>query len=992
MKKYILILLLAAGIAAPSWSQTGSSLFQEARSAFSDKQFSRAVESFKEFISRYPSDPRVDQADYMVGVSYFYLKRFDQVVRHFSDYSSRYPGSAYGKRIHYWQGISYYAGEDYSQAIPEFSKQTEFPEELYFTQKSYQFLGYCYEKTGNDEQAIEAYDSLIALNPDNNIIAQALERQGIIYLNRKEYEKALSLFTTLTVEYRDVPQLLKDVTYYMGECYFQLDEKEQSIQKFESFLSLYAESENREKAIFRLGSLYALTDDFDSASEYMTLLNNEYPDSVYAMDSLIVLAEGYLLAGEMETAREALQKLLKSEKDPLEVQKIQYNLARTWVDEPEKSLEWYQLASKGLDPDLASESLYQSGRLYDELGEKERTILIYEKLFNRYKENTHRETVGEWMAVYYDAHTQDMALKNHLDRMLTEYPETSKKELYLYMRGNIAYRENDFNGALLYYQNILNLEGDDIALQNESRYRIGYIYTVRKEFNRAKWYFETILNQPGSDKTELAYRALLSSAICSLNLEDIEQAAGLFTALTEAEGKVYWKGDAYFYLGKIAMEKGSYREAADFYASAVETAAYAERKVDSLYQLGWSYLRLSRFEEASESFEKLAEEFPDHELAGESLYRSGIALSYKEDWKASLDRFLPALNVIDYPTLREELLYQISWSYFMLEEFDSAMAYLGELQKNYPDSPLPADGLFRAAEALQEAGKTAAAVYAYKRVFSLYPHAPLAESALFRALSFSSDLTEQFLLMKEYLLKFASPEKALVLADRIAGTLRVNELTEKQESLIAYILTLPVMANAPAAVIELAYCYRKPGEGTVSTKLDKLAGYETLREKDRLMIDLCRALYSQAMGDSVTAEEIFRTLGECEESAIGAESLFHLALLQKNENFWKNAADAFLRIRYRYPEERGWVSRGLYEAALAYRKAEDLISSDRTAQMLYSEYPDSTWAHDLKEMYPEPEEENPELNTSMKLEPDLFTPPEELLPEHEEILPVLGEE
>ncbi len=980
MKKtaQLLVFCLLAGTSL--WSQTSTALFQEARQAFSEKQFSRAVGSFREFISTYPEDPRVDQADYMIGVSYFYLKRFDEAIRHFSLFENSYPGSAYQKRIHYWKGISYYAREDFGIAIGEFLSQAEYKDEIYFLQKSYQFLGYCYEKTLQSDLAVEAYQKLIETNPDKKIAAQSLERQGVIFMNSGDYEKALDIFSNLTVNYRDIPQLLKDIPFYMGECYFQLGDQDNSIQKFESFLTLYADSENREKAIFRLGSLYALNNNFESASEYMNLLNSEYPDSEFAMDALIVLAEGYMLSGDLETARTSLQKLLASQTDPLEIQKIQFNLARTWPDDPDKALQWYQLASKGQDRAIASESLYESGRIYDEKGEKSRTILVYEKLFNQYKDSPQREIAGEWMAVYYDENAQDLALKNHLDRMLSDYPRTDKKDLYLYMRGNIAYREHDYNGALQYYQNILKLDRTEISLRNEARYRIGYIYTLRKEFGRARGYFDDIMEN--SEPGELYYRALLSSAICHLNITETEEAAELFTQLTEAEGSVYWKGDAFFYLGKIAMETGRYREAAENYEQAAVLASYPERRVQSLYQLGWSYMRLSRFDEASAQFDTIAREFPDHTLAGDSLYRSGIALSYLEEWKASLDRFLPALEIIEYASLREELLYQIAWSHFMLEEFSSAMEYLQELQKEFPDSPLPPDGLFRAAEALLEQGKTDSAVYTYGQLYYLFPDSPLAETSLFRAFSFSQDMTEKFLLMKEYLTAYPVAEKARLIALQIEDVLKHQRPTDKQIDLITQIQNLPVLQNN--AVIELALIFLSLSEEESLQKLNDMAIREDLSDKEKQTVELYRGIHFFLHENFESSETFLRPLVDSEIPSIAAQGQFYLAEILKAQELWKSAADAYLRIKYRFPDQKLWIERGLYQAVSAYLKADDQVSSASTLEMMTSEYPDSEWTAKAREEFESViEEQEPLPGEEGLLEPDLLTPPEEILPELE---------
>jgi TolA-binding protein len=962
------------------WGQTGSALFQEGRDAFSDKLFSRAVESFKEFIDQYPSDPRSDQADYMIGVSYFYLKKFGEAVNHFNAYQRQYPTSAYLKRISYWKGLCYYAEKQYAKAAEEFQKQTGFSEEIYFLQKSYQFLGYCYEKMNQPDHAIEAYQNLIDLNPEKNIIAQAMERQGILYLNQENYSKALTLFSSITINYRDVPQSVKEVTFYMGECYYQLGDWKNSIQKFESFLSLYTESENREKAIFRLGSLYALNNNQEAAKEYMTLLNSEYPDSEYEMDARIVLAQSYMESGDMAAARTFLNELLEAEKDPREIQKIQYNLARTWENNAEKALKWYLLSAKGLDPELASESLYQSGRIYDDRGERERTILLYERLFNQYKESPYRQLVGEWMAVYYDRNSQDFVLKNHLDRMLREYPETEQKVLYLYIRGNIAYREGENNNALRFYQTVLNI-GEEKRLLNETRYRIGFIYTLRKEFNRAKGYFEDILKN--SDKNELYFRALLSSGICSLNIQDTEEAIAIFTRITEEEGVDYWKGDSYFYLGQISMEQGNYYRSAEYFTLASEFSANG-RRAESLYQLGWSQMRLARFTAAAASFDSLSSEFPENKLAGDSLYRAGIALSYLEEWEASLTRFMPALEIMENAQIREELLYQIAWSYFMMEDFSSAMEYLTSLQEEFPDSPLPPDGLYRAAEALQEKGKTSSAVYAYKQVYDLFPDNPLAETALIRALSFSENLLDSLVFAREYLSSNPSGDKAYEVAESIAAKIQREDPKDEGVKEIEHILALPLDNSVRAVFLLAQYSRLLEDENTIG-KLEELESMEGLQEEEIQRISLYKGIYYYEMENGEQAERLFNNLLDGSFPAISAEAQFYLALMLEREELWQEAADAFLRIRYRYPGQTEWISRSLYKASLAYWQSGDRDSFSRAAEMLHSEFPDSEWNERLRNTETFQKENSSEEIRSDIINPDLLTPSEEVLPElHEE--------
>ncbi len=980
MKRLYLILLTTFIIAANLPAQSASQLFQEGRDAFSDKFFSRSIESFREFISKYPSDPRVDQADYMIGVSLFYQRKFSQTISHFDRYERDYPGSAYLRRVHYWKGLCYYGQDNFRSAIVELNKQSEIKEELYFRQKSLQLLGYSYEKTEQYELAGESYKALYESNPDKELAALALERQGFIQLTLKNYREALALFDTLTVEYSGVAQSQKEVSFYQGECYFQLGEYEESLKKFETFLSLYSNSENREMAVFRAGTIQARLNNQDESMEYMSLLADEYPDSAYIMDAHIILAESYMANGEMEQARNSLSKLLEGEKDPVEIQKLRFNMAQTWDDDPEEALEWYLLAARGLDPDISGESLYRAATIYDSRGEASRAILLFEKLFNQYKNSPYREEVGDWIVVYYENNSQDLALKNHLDRMLNEYSSSDKRTLYLYMRGNISYRDGKNNEALRYYQNIINVEKEDLLILNETRYRIGYIYTVRKEFYRAAEYFREILNTHDG-KDELYYRALLSLGICYMNVKDSAQAEPRFEELTEEHEDNPWQGDAYFYLGRINMDNGNYPKAAENYRLAADNSSSLERRVQSLYQLGWSLMRTASFKEASEAFDSVYDIAPDHNLAGDSLYRSGTALSYMELWEESLERFTKALDLIKYFTLREELLYQTAWSHFMMMNFEEALSYIRMLEKEFPGSPLAADGLFRAAEALTEREKNDMAVEAYLSLYREFPSSPLAETALYRALSQSEKQDEKMALIKEFLSRYTGSERAMQTSLQLADILEEGALSDAESQIVSGILDLD-LNDRERAVILLGSYYTKLRETETLNKLDQLSSFSGLRVEEIKKIELYRGIWNYWAGNISEARDAFNTVIEGDISAFSAEAQFYTARILGDQLQWREAGDAYLRIRYRYPDQEYWVIQSLYEAAMAYSRAGDSESFIRTRDMLKDSYPASDLNKKLESVSTEsrPASGSSESSGTSVEDLEALSPPGEILP------------
>ncbi len=936
----VFTLLLSTGLAAQSATQ----LFREGKEAFADKFFSRSIESFREFIEKYPSDPRVDQADYMIGVSYFYLRQFDRVIKHFEHYEREYPGSAYQKRIHYWRGLGFYGMKDYPSAVRELKAQIENRQELYFFQKSLQLLGYSHEKMENYNEAAQAYEELYKSEGDKALSALALERLGYIALLQKDYEKSLDFFDRLSVEYSSVPQVLKELPFYQGECYYELGRLEESLKKYQTFISLYSDSMNREKALYRLGSLNASLGNMEEAREYMSLLTRDYPDSLYAMDAYLVMVQSNIAAGNMELARDSLNRLLEREKNPVEIQKLQFRMAQTWEKEPKEALTWYLAAARGLEPEISGESLYRAGMIYDEMGQADEAFPLFKGLFDQYETSPCREEAGEWIVQYYEGRENTSSLKNHLERMLTSYPESEKRSLYLYMFGNIAYKEGDNNTALRSYQNILNIESKDKKLVNETRYRVGYIYTLRKEFYRAADYFKAILGE--GRKNELYYRTLLSLGICYMNVRENKAAEKQLQKVLDGHSSE-WSGDAYFYLGKIQMDEGNYSKAASFYRNAALKSVKKERKIQALYQLGWSFMRLGSFQEAADSFDELWELDKTHDLAADSLYRGGMAYSYLEKWEESLFRYKKALEIIGFFNLREELLYQTAWSCFMLMRFDDALSYLKVLEKEFPGSPLPPDGIFRAAEAFGDKEDFSAALKAYILLYEEYPDNPLAETALFRAQNITTDMKTRLELMGKFFGTYPVSSRGEAMARQLQKLLRSGDLEGVEHKEVKAILKENLTEQERGIILLGLYYSQLDLEGTME-KLKALDAYSGLGNGEVIRIQLYKGICLARTGHPEQASPYFDGVLKSDFKDLAAEAQFWKARLYSEAGEWKKAADEYLRIPYRYPGEAQWVEQALFRAAEAYWFSGDRESYERSAGRLQKEFPESPWIESLK--------------------------------------------
>jgi outer membrane protein assembly factor BamD len=166
--------------------------------------------------------------------------------------------------------------------------------------------------------------------PGTDRTDDALYYLGLAYFKTKDYALASTQFDRLT---RDFPQspYQPDAMFYLARC-DDLDsrpapldqtETQRAIDRYKQFLDTYpdhahaAEARQRTQALrdrlaekhFRNGRLYAKLNQRQAAAIYLRELIEEYPESRWAGDAALLLADVLLKLGRKDEAIEALRKV-----------------------------------------------------------------------------------------------------------------------------------------------------------------------------------------------------------------------------------------------------------------------------------------------------------------------------------------------------------------------------------------------------------------------------------------------------------------------------------------------------------------------------------------------------------------------------------------------------------------------------------------------------------------------------------------------------------
>lgn len=146
--------------------------FEFAESYFRKGEYYRAIGEFQRFIHFFPQDQRVPAAMFKVGESYFKGQRFKQAIDTFEAVIDKYP--------------------DTDLAV-----------------RSYFMIGESHTQGGHPSAALIALDNLLRLTQDPDVKDEVFYRQGWIYLEMDQWEKARDSFGKISPENRDTYRLQK---------------------------------------------------------------------------------------------------------------------------------------------------------------------------------------------------------------------------------------------------------------------------------------------------------------------------------------------------------------------------------------------------------------------------------------------------------------------------------------------------------------------------------------------------------------------------------------------------------------------------------------------------------------------------------------------------------------------------------------------------------------------------------------------------------------
>jgi TolA-binding protein len=580
------------------------SLFRLAAALAELGRLDRATERFEEFLRRYPSSPKREEAARIVAALYYDSGERDRAVELYTELITRYPDSAYQDEYLFKRGSSHLQAGSTAEALKDFFSLSENrPESPYFAESAYN-IGYIYSKRGEYKRAARYFQELLQSDPPAELAGRAILAAGVCAFNAGEYRQALEWFEKNTVHGGSPSSSWAGESwFYLGRTHYLLEQLGKAAESFARAADLLDGTSQGEEAFFWKGLCEFRLGRLTDAKETFLTLTERYPGGRRA-------AESYYRAGICAS---------QAERYPESIEHF------------DRALEAAQTLQAEYGGKLEQEILYQKGHSFLQAGQRDQAISTYEALSRRFPESALASEA------FFDIAEEDFRSGRYRSAqrgflLLEErFPGTPAADSALYWAGLSAARNEDREAALEYLTRYLEesrTEEDsseglaELAMQEIRDILSAIAAAGRPEEGKTFEEFYRRIDRSPSLQKEFKNRVRLEYARHIFSSKP-EAAMAILQTVRGEDPDQPLASEVNFLIGEYYRSIGELDRAYDIFTGII---AASSQRPGAASQLGVARILEARGQnqEAAEEYLKVHFLYPDHpELAAEGLYSAG---------------------------------------------------------------------------------------------------------------------------------------------------------------------------------------------------------------------------------------------------------------------------------------------------------------------------------------------------------------------------------
>ncbi len=582
-------------------------------------------------------------------------------------------------------GQSLYALGEFEGAIIEYSKIVKFDSkavrtdsvrvvfgndlELPVVAAAWYQLGNAYKKSGQHEEAVEAYRQVL------DVGSVAEDFKSLVQFQVAETRFLAKEYGEATKEYKHYVELFPETPeagkayFYAGWSEFNTKEYDQSIETLNGMLSAYPQDRYAPDSQFRIASAFYEKGEYAKSVEMAQVVPDKYPSSPVIAQALYLEANAYDQMGHDEEA-------IKAYRDVRDLYDRMFELLRGSFREG-KNVDFENYRQLFETSSLRVAEIFRKTDQFEEAYQE--LIAAQETAEERFYKAKVQMRIGD---NYMEWEKFDEAWTAY-NQVIELYGDTPYPPNAQYQKGEAKYFAGDYAAAREDYLQLLGDYPDsDTGLRSAALYSAGWSAEKLGVADQAiASYTQAVDNFPRSDQAPLC---LLRIARLNYEQQKVEEAIEAYKAITESYQDTRHTADAYYGLGILYRDEGRKdeaiaafsevdRDARETYIAALIEAANLYISQDRIaegrallnqllegvtgdrdlearahFQMAQLDLNNKNYVDAVERYTMVLEEYPESDVIRDTRYGRALAYHYSGrydrallDYKWLLDTKVP---------------------------------------------------------------------------------------------------------------------------------------------------------------------------------------------------------------------------------------------------------------------------------------------------------------------------------------------------------------
>lgn len=292
---------------------TEDALFNYAKLAYelSFDPYNEAIIALRDYMAKYPSSPRHDEAQEFLLDVYLKTKNYEAALGALDAIKNKdiRLQEAYQK-LAFDRGVELYEGRKYRDAKAAFQRSLTYKVDPKVTVQAHYWGGESSYAMGDYNGALAGYDNLRNATGAyaSALFNQASYSMGYAYFKMKQYGEAATAFRR-AVDQGELPKAQKDdALIRTGDCYYVAKDFTVAVTWYDRAINNGAAA--RDYALYQKGVCQGLDKKNDQKIATLKQLLREKPNSQYAADAKFQLGETYLNTGGDSEAMEFYQQVV----------------------------------------------------------------------------------------------------------------------------------------------------------------------------------------------------------------------------------------------------------------------------------------------------------------------------------------------------------------------------------------------------------------------------------------------------------------------------------------------------------------------------------------------------------------------------------------------------------------------------------------------------------------------------------------------------------